>query len=198
MKKHFLIFLLCCSTSFLQAQVQTKTIDAVTDTAGIAPPPKPTDIKAFCDCIAIRETPTATDKEYFEYGFEKRLMDFAGANITKKSRESTTAKISKWWDKYKTLFRCNSSTFNVEKGSILKFAIVQGFEPFLETIVGTYQMDINYIDPADNRNVLDYVNDELAKTIKTQGATHPKVNILKEYKQLLENLGCTPSRPVNN
>ena len=69
MKKHFLIFLLCCSTSFLQAQVQTKTIDAVTDTAGIAPPPKPTDIKAFCDCIAIRETPAATDKEYFEYGW---------------------------------------------------------------------------------------------------------------------------------
>ena len=107
-------------------------------------------------------------------------------------------KISKWWDKYKTLFCCQSSNFNVEKGGILKFAVVLGFAPFLETIVGTYQMDINYIDPADNGNVLDYVNDEILKTQLTQGFTHPKVKVLKQYKELLEDLGCNPTKTVNN
>ncbi len=152
------------------------------------------DLKAMCDCISIHEKPTLADREHFDYGFEKRLMDFAGADVTKESRESATDKISRWWDKYKTLFRCNTMSFNLEYGSILKFAVAHGYAPFLETIVGTYQMDINYIDPVDNRNMLDYVNDDLQKAIKTQGETHSLVKVLKEYKELLENLGCTPSK----
>ena len=125
-------------------------------------------------------------------------MDLAGADVTKESRESCTEKISKWWNKYKTLVYCRSSTFDVTFGNVLKFAVVQDFAPFLETIVGTYQMDINFIDPWDNRNVLDYVNDNLAITIKIQSSTHPQVKVLKENKELLENLGCTPSKPVKN
>ena len=194
----YFIFLLCCSRGFLQAQMQANNYKGFSDTISIGPPPKPTDIKALCDCISVHEKPTEADKPYFDYGYEKRLMNMAGADVTKESREACTEKISKWWDKYKTLFRCQSSSFDVEKGSILKFAVVQGFAPFLETIVGTYQMDINYIDPADNRNVLDYVNDELTKAIKSQGSAHPKVNVLKEYKELLEDLGCTPSKPAGN
>jgi hypothetical protein len=61
-------------------------------------------------------------------------------------------------------------------------------------MVGTYGMDINFIDPIDKRNVLDYVNDELQGAISLQGVSHQKVKVLKEYKQLLEDMGCKPSK----
>lgn len=156
------------------------------------------DTKGMCDVISIQMKPSEDYKEYFDYDYERMLMNFAGADIKKESRESATAKIIEWWNKYKTMFYCQSSSFNLDYGNILKFAVSKGFAPFLETIVGTYQMDINFIDPADNRNVLDYVNDELKKTISLQGPNHQQVKILKEYKELLEDLGGKPSRPVKD
>lgn len=164
----------------------------VTKVAPIAP--QATEAKEFSDSISIQEKPAGDNRSYFDYNYETRLMNMAGADVIKESREAATEKISKWWYKYKTLFFSQSSSFNLEKGSVLKFAVAKGFAPFLETIVGTYQMDINFIDPADNRNVLDYVNDEILTTTKTQGADHAQVRILKEYKQLLLDLGGKPSK----
>ncbi len=150
--------------------------------------------RAMCDCIAIQEKPAEQDKEDFEYGFEKRLMNMAGANIPKDSREAATDKISKWWNKYKTLFRCYSISFNIENGSILKYSVIWGFKPFLENIVGLYNMDINFIDPADNRSLFDYVNDEIKDAIKELGERHPRVKVLKDYKTFIEELGGKPSK----
>jgi len=169
-----------------------KDFNAVTQVAPIAPEAE--EAKQFSDSISIQEKPVGDNRLYFDYNYETRLMNMAGADVIKETREAAAEKISKWWNKYKTLFRSQSSTFNIENGSVLKFAVAKGFAPFLETIVGTYQMDINFIDPADNRNVLDYVNDEILSTTKTQGADHAQVRILKEYKELLEDLGGKPSK----
>ena len=138
----------------------TKTVATYADpandtTLSNCPEPTVSDVKAFCDCISIQELAADYDKAYFEYGYEARLANMACADYKNESQEAVAAKISKWWNKYKTKFGCQSSAFNVDRGSVLKFAVVQGFKPFLETIVGTYGMDINFIDPADNRNVLD-------------------------------------------
>ncbi|MBC7381923.1 MAG: hypothetical protein H7296_02890 [Bacteroidia bacterium] len=137
--------------------------------------------------------PADEDKPYFEYGYERRLMDMACADYKNESQEATAIIVKKWWNNHKTKFRCQSSAFNIDNGNILKFAVVNGFKTFLETIVGTYNMDINFIDPADNRNVLDYVNDELKKSTCNLGEAHPKVKVLKGYKQFLIDLGGKPS-----
>ncbi len=184
----------CATDDTVKAQASALLKVAEKIEADGCPAPKPTDYKAFCDSISIQEKPTNADKEYFSYGYEKRLMDLSCADVSKEPREVAAEKVSKMWSKYNKNFRCQSSTFNVEKGSVLKFAVVQGFAPFLETIVGTYQMDINFVDPADNKNVLDYVNAELKKALATEGPNHPRVKVLKEYKELLQDLGAIPSK----
>lgn len=193
MKIKLLLFLfLLFNVLFCNAQTTNTTKAIVLNND--CPPPTAADYKSFCDSVALREKTPQEYSEYFEYGYEVRLMKLACADITTESREAVTEKISRFWDRYKQNFRCKSSSFNLDKGSVLKFAVELGFAPFLETIVGTYQMDINFIDPADGLNVLDYVNDELKKAIISQGSTHPKVKVLKEYKQLLEDLGGKPSK----
>jgi hypothetical protein len=158
------------------------------------PAPKASDYKSFCDSIAAKEKPIGNDLKFFDFAYEKRLMTLSCADIEKDGKEAATEKVGKMWTKYNKSFKCQSSAFNVEKGNILKFALTQNFTPFLETIVSTYNLDINFVDPADQRNLMDYVNDELKVAISVQGPTHPRVKVLKEYKELLEGLGATPSK----
>ena len=158
------------------------------------PEPTRTDINVFCDCIEAQETPTLEDRANFEFSYERRLMDMACVDLTKDSREVATEKISKWWDKYKTKFGCTSISFNISNGSILKFSVLMGFKPFIAKIVGTYEMDINFIDPADNRNLWDYVNDELKEATKNLGAGHSRVEYLKQYQILIEEYGGRSSK----
>ena len=156
--------------------------------------PSASDIKSLCDCIAIKEKPTGRAAEHYDWAWERRLMALAGTSIETDGFDLATKKLQCFWEKYKTKFRCQSSTFNVERGSLLKFAICLNFTPLFETMVGNYGMDINFIDPADNRNVLDYVIDELKNAIKTQVSQHPKVKVYREYKELLEEYGGKPSK----
>lgn len=156
--------------------------------------PSLSDIKTLCDCVAIKEKPSGKAAEHYDWAWERRLMVLAGTSIETDGFDVATKKLRCFWEKYKTQFSCHSSTFNLERGSLLKFAISQNFTPMFETMVGTYGMDINFIDPIDKRNVLDYVNDELQGAISLQGVSHQKVKVLKEYKQLLEDMGCKPSK----
>lgn len=105
------------------------------------PPPKATDIKELCDCIAVKEKPVEKDKELFDFAFDKRLLNLAKADIEKDGYELIVKKLQCFWEKYKTLFRCRSTTFNVENGSLLKFAITESFMSFHESLVGTYGLD---------------------------------------------------------
>lgn len=63
------------------------------------PPPKATDIKMLCDCIAIKEKPTGKDKEHFDYGFEKRLLTLSGADIEKDGFDLAFKKLQCYWAK---------------------------------------------------------------------------------------------------
>jgi len=156
--------------------------------------PNKFEAKSLGDSIAAKEKPTGTIAENFDWAFETRILNMAGIAFKDAHTDASMKILNDFWNKYKTRFSHWSTSFNIENGNILKFAITQNFTPFLETIVSTYQLDINFIDPADNRNVVDYVNDELEIAITSQGATHPRVKVLKEYKQLLEDLGGKPSK----
>ena len=123
--------------------------------------PSSSDIKKFCDCIASQEGPTEIGRNYVEYWWEEVLAEYAGADFQKESREAVAQKIKIYWDKYKTRFGCRSSAFNLDKGSVLKFAVIQGFVPFIETAFETYGMDISFVDPADGRTLCEYMNEEL-------------------------------------
>ena len=64
---------------------------------------------------------------------------------------------------------------------------------FIDTLVTNYGLDINFIDPADGKNVLDYLNDEIQR-FKDSGISKPSIKIYEEYRLSLIRLGARTSK----
>jgi hypothetical protein len=184
-KKYFLLLLLI---SFYGATKATAV--AENDTI---PHLKNSDVKMMFADIVVKSKVTGTAMDTVEYTYEKRWWDMAGAKMGIDNEETAKKKIQLWWDKYKTSCTFSTVGFNVENGNILKYAVCQSFLDFIETMVLNYDLDINFIDPADNRNLLDYVNDEIER-LKHDGVSKTSVEVYNRYRLKLIALGAKTSK----
>ena len=107
--------------------------------------------------------------------------------------ETAKIKIQTWWNKYKTKCKCDSLGFNIPNGNLLKFSVSQSLPDVIDTMVSTYGLDINFKDPVDGKNVLDYVNDELIR-FKSGGISQESIKIYEDYRASLIKLGAKPSK----
>lgn len=158
-------------------------------------PPTQADVRLFCGNLVTKaKAPVEELGLYgYEYLYEKHLWQMACVNIGVDSEETIKKKIQAWWGKYKLSCKCDSTTFNVPNGNILKFALSQNQMDFFEVLVSNYSLDINFIDPADNKNLLDYLNDEIEKR-KIDGSSKTTIEIYEKYMRQLIDLGAKPSR----
>lgn len=145
--------------------------------------------KLWCGDIAGKFKVNREESNYFEYVYEKRLWQMAGVRIGIDNEETTKQKIQLWWSKYKTKCKCDSVSFNVPNGNILKFAITKNATDFINNLVLNYDLDINFTDPADSKNLLDYISDEIQK-MENGSASKSSIDIYKKYKEELISLGA--------
>lgn len=156
------------------------------------PAPKPKDYLYICDEITSKRN---TDEKYFDkftMMYEQKMWEMPCAFPHTDSVPEATIKINRMWNKYKLDFKCDTLGFNVPQGNVLKFAISDGYETFIETIVENYGLDINFKDN-DGKTVLDYVNDEIKRRY-IPGNPGPTF-FLMHYKKLLIELGAKPGVP---
>ncbi len=150
-------------------------------------------IRLLCGDIVTKSKVSSTESEYYEYTYEKRIWEWARVIARVDNEETVKKKIQEWWNKYKIKCKCDTNTFNVPNGNILKFAISEGQLDFIEVLVLNYDLDINFIDPADHKNLLDYINDEIIK-MKTDGSSKSSIEIYDKYKAELISIGAKPSK----
>ena len=155
-------------------------------------PPTEADIRLWCGDIVTKSKVYGEEAEFYDYLYEKRLWQMACVDAKNDSEETIKKKIVAWWNKYKLDCYCNSPTFGVPNGGILKFAISQRHIDFIR-VLANYDLDINFIDPANNNNLLDYLNEEIAK-IRLNGSSSTTIEIYEKYKRTLISLGAKPSK----
>lgn len=155
---------------------------------------KNSDYKAICGDIAARNRIQGPDAKYYEFHYEKRIWDLSCADPHVDTEEVSKQKIGIMWNKYKKDFKCDSLEFNVQNGNLLKFSISQSMPEVIETLAITLGLDINFVDPADNKNVLDYVNFEITRLSKLQNSA-AVIKIYNEYRDEIIGLGAKPSKP---
>ncbi len=156
-------------------------------------PPKDSDYRLICGDLVTKSKVPGDEAEFYEYIYEKRLLHMACVNIGIDSEEIVKKKVQAWWEKYKTKCKCDSITFNVPNGSLLKFAISQSQPEFIDILVFNYNLDINFVDPADGRTDLDYLNDQI-EILKGDGSSQGTIDIYEKYKRNLITLGAKPSK----
>ena len=189
MKIKLLSILIFFSVFFSNAQTITnKTILDID-----CPPPKEIDYRLLCGDIATKTEVDEKERKYYQYFYEKRILELSCVNVEIDDEETIKRKVQLFWSSYKTKCNCDSVTFNVPNGNILKFSISKNTPDFIDTLVLNYDLDINFIDPVDNRNLLDYVIDEIEK-MKTNGTSKTSIKVYEKYRDSIISIGGKPSK----
>ncbi len=115
--------------------------------------------------------------------YKKELLQMSCVDLIKDSPETIKAKLQCMWKKYYAEFGCDDIEFLVAQGNILKYAINQEFELFVDG-VSEIGLDINLKDPADGNTLLDFVLDEVERYKK-----YPDFqNKTKELQEIYDHL----------
>ena len=93
------------------------------------------------------------------FRYQTVIMKAACTNPDVDSPAEVRRKIQAFWRRYSDELVCDSLSFTVQKGNIIKFAVDRRFDEFLADVVD-WQIDLNRIDPGDNRTVLDFIKHE--------------------------------------
>ncbi|QEC42658.1 hypothetical protein [Pseudobacter ginsenosidimutans] len=143
---------------------------------------KPASLKTLCALVDSRVELSKEEKEKYNhqlvYRFEEKIYKLANVEIGKDSAGMIRSKVQQFWIQNEEHLTCDALSFNVAKGSIIKFAISRMFDDFIEDII-EWGVALNKVDTSDNRTVLDYIADEQSKSKGT--ALEPVY--IRYYKQ---------------
>lgn len=106
----------------------------------------------------------------------------AGCVKPEDSEEVANRKIREAWSKYEDKLVCDTMAFEIRGGSILKAASISANKNFYNTVL-KWKVNLNRIDPADGRTVLDYIRDEMNKN-------PPNVEFYRAYYSVLKEHGA--------
>ena len=157
------------------------------------------DLKRFCDDIFMPRPPQVQGFSpiEFSYNYEYRFWKLAGVVPGKDSEEIGVLKVQKWLEKYKRLLVCNENRgFSVPYGGLLKYAVHNNFTHLLDTFTLTYEVDINFVDLGDGKNVIDFIDDEIRRLNPPGSKPDEAVKTLQRYRAKYVSLDAKTSREV--
>lgn len=96
----------------------------------------------------------------YSFAFERKIYDAARVNFEMDTPQAARLKIKALWHEHPENMRCESDNFDVSQGHILKYAVATGTFALLDDASRTWGVDLNIIDPSDNKTLLDYIQDQ--------------------------------------
>jgi hypothetical protein len=91
------------------------------------------------------------------------ILEASCVNVAIDSEAVEYRKIQDMWLRMENQLICNSTRFDVQNGSIIKYAINTLFDHFVEDIQN-WGVNLNRVDASDGRTVLDYVRDRVHRS----------------------------------
>jgi len=116
----------------------------------------------LCNMVSVRYRDEDPDSPN-EYLYQTYIQKAACADAKKENEEEVRKKIQKLWESSADKLICDESAFGVPKGNLLKFGVDRYNTDFIDDVTENWKVDLNRIDPADNKTVMDYVEDKLKR-----------------------------------
>lgn len=151
-------------------------------------------LRGFCMYIGSkeknREEIRGTGPRTYVWGYQAKLFEAALVDVSRDSEAAIGAKVSRVWKANEDALTCKSTQFDVTGGSAIKYAVSMKFEELLIDMVN-WKVDLNRIDQADGRTLLDYVSDQIASSRGLPSEPH-----LRSYYQMLQKAGAKHRREL--
>ncbi|MFV5702508.1 hypothetical protein ACM55F_11605 [Flavobacterium sp. XS2P12] len=114
----------------------------------------------------------------------------ACVNIGVDDEEMAKKKLQLFWNKYKTKCKCDCLDFSLPNGNFLKYSISQKMPEVIVNLADTYALDINFIDPQDGLNLLDWI----VKEMKSPNNTNDNIKYWDDLRIMVIEYGGKPSK----
>lgn len=151
----------------------------------------PKNLKSLCYWVDGRTKDLSPDGD-FEYQYQRDLYEAAGIT-SKDTDEEVVEKMRTFWKKWGPTLTCSNTKFDITNGSVIKFAVSSLFTPFLEDVVHTWKLDLNVIDVADGKTILDYIEGQI---VSSKGTTNEKTLI--RYREVFVQAGAKHAKEIKN
>lgn len=149
--------------------------------------PEPTRDSFIGVCISIYQRDNAIESSTnFGYRYQEELWELSCGNTISDDIEISRVKIQLMWNMSREDFRCYNYPESLASDSnITKFSIDNGFSQLIVEFVRKYQLDLNFLDPEDNKTPLDFLLEQENKI-----RNNPPVNTDKadEYQRVYKIL----------
>jgi len=171
-----------------------ETASAKTDVCD-CPEPSETDFTRVCNSIYDKKSPTDVNA-IIAYKYQEDLYKMSCVDISIDSKDVIYEKIRCMWNKNKEKFRCfQYDGVSVPNSNVLKFCMDVNFSTFLVTAVKKYKLELNFIDPADGKTIMDFLDSQL-KSYRNADYVD-KANEYQRIYELLKANGAKHSSELN-
>ncbi|MGV8946365.1 MAG: toxin-antitoxin system YwqK family antitoxin [Lutibacter sp.] len=154
--------------------------------------PKPTRDQNLRVCHAISEKQMANPpKPGVSYGYQEWIWEMSCAVPGQDIIESAKPKIQLMWNTNRTLFRCyNYPHYISSEKNITKFSLDTGFSAFVTEAVKRFELDMNFIDPADGKTILDFIKDQRELILNRPPVDQERADEYQRFYKLLKSNGA--------
>jgi hypothetical protein len=119
----------------------------------------PSKLVGICNTVSGQSDPPPGSP--YNYMYEQQIEEAACVRPGD-SEEVVSAKVRRMWKQLEDPYlKCNVANFDVAFGNVLKYSFSGRNFDFLNTVVEVWKVDLNSVDPTDNRTLLDYVKKEI-------------------------------------
>lgn len=110
----------------------------------------------LCGAVDLQTFEMEPRHDTIIYMYQSELYDAAGV-VRSDSEEALNAKVRKLLNERMPQLLCNHANFIPANGYILKLAVARLNQDFIDRVLHDWKPDLNQVDAADGRTVLDYV-----------------------------------------
>lgn len=172
-----------CQSS-TNVEVNIKDLDKVAKVAAECPNPTRDEMVGVCEYVVEQTDP---EGEELDYKYQEEMWKLSCATPGVDSKEVAKIKIQKMWLKNREAFRCYGMqrTVTVPNGNITKISMESNFPWFLLDSARTYQLDMNFIDPADGKTIMDFLKSKREELLRNDPKNTSKI---AEYQRVYDIL----------
>ncbi len=153
--------------------------------------PEPTKEQFSKVCVSIYQKSGAHDPTYASFSYQENLWRLACVDPAKDSKAEKARKIQCMWNKYRTLFRCYGYPTSIASdANVIKFSMDTGFTPFIYESIRYNKLDMNFIDPADGKTPLDWMQERITWIQNSHPVDVRKLEEYKRYYKLFRDNGA--------
>jgi hypothetical protein len=144
--------------------------------------PRAVDAQQFCNTVSdqIPDSSGSPDR----YVYQTMIREAACIQLGD-GPDMVRGKVQAFWNQEHARLTCSQLGYSIRNGHVLKLAIERNSKDVVNDMVRKWQVDLNHVDPADGRTVLDYVADGL---VREKGTGMDL--ILQRYDTLLRRHGA--------